>query len=397
MNAQTPRSKDLILILSYGLFMMFAMTTDAIGVIIPRLLSDYRLGLAASGSFHYASMIGIALSGLGLGLLADRLGRKWSLRLGLGLFALSNALMMAVDRFEVLALLFFVSGVAIGLFKTGALALVGDVTPSKADHTKTMSWIEGFFALGAILGPVIVTHLLLEGASWKSLYGFSSLFCIILMMATFFIEFPSTYKAKTISINFSLLLDLGKQKIGLYFAFAEGLYVCTEAAIYVWMPTLLLHYTGDLKLLALYALPIFFGLRALGRFLGPVVLDYLGWQRTLGLACALVAMCFGFAIGLGQTGATIFLPLSGLFMSVIYPILNSKGISSFPRNSQGLGSGILLFFTCVSAVLSPLIMGALGDHFQNPLAGFYLAALMALALAILVWFRLPKVSEQDLD
>jgi hypothetical protein len=59
------------------------------------------------------------------------------------------------------------SGVAIGIFKTGALALIGDISQSTVEHTATMNTVEGFFAVGAIIGPAIVAHLLAGGTSWK--------------------------------------------------------------------------------------------------------------------------------------------------------------------------------------------------------------------------------------
>ena len=48
-------------------------------------------------------------------------------------------------------------------------------------------------------------------------------------------------------------------------------------------------------------------------------------------------------------------------MSVIYPSINSKGISCFPKSEHGAVAGVILFFTCVSTVASPLAMGAAGD------------------------------------
>jgi len=49
----------------------------------------------------------------------------------------------------------------------------------------------------------------------------------------------------------------------------------------------------------------------------------------------------------GGPDATVYLlALSGLFMSVIYPTLNSKGISCFPKAEHGAIAGVILFFTC---------------------------------------------------
>ena len=67
------------------------------------------------------------------------------------------------------------------------------------------------------------------------------------------------------------------------------------------------------------------------------------------------------------------LPASGLFMSVIYPTINSKGISCAPKADHGAAAGVILFFTCVSAVLAPLAMGAVSDAMGQITYGFWLA------------------------
>lgn len=53
--------------LTYLMFLMFAMTTDSVGLIIPELIRTFDLSLTAAGTFQYATMAGIALAGLLLG------------------------------------------------------------------------------------------------------------------------------------------------------------------------------------------------------------------------------------------------------------------------------------------------------------------------------------------
>ena len=74
-------------------------------------------------------------------------------------------------------------------------------------------------------------------------------------------------------------------KNGYVLAFSGGafLYVGVEAAIYVWMPTLMAGYAGSAVTLATYSISIFFLLRAAGRFLGAWVLTRVQWQTVLAL------------------------------------------------------------------------------------------------------------------
>src|SRR4051794_25909926 len=116
--------------LTYVMFAMFAMTTDSVGIIIPEVVRTFGLSLTAAGTFQYATMGGIAVAALLLGHLADRLGRRRTIILGLTLFAAACFLFTAGHSFLFFAALLAMSGVAIGIFKTGALALIGDLSSS---------------------------------------------------------------------------------------------------------------------------------------------------------------------------------------------------------------------------------------------------------------------------
>ncbi len=75
-------------------------------------------------------------------------------------------------------------------------------------------------------------------------------------------------------------------------------------------------------------------------------------------------------------------------MSVLYPTINSKGISCFPKAEHGSVSGVILFFTCLSAVISPWAMGVVSDLFGDPAYGFRLATALAAILSVLAGFNL---------
>jgi len=360
MNSAPSAQRDLSIIkwLTFFMFTMFAMTTDSVGVIIPEVIKEFHLSMTVGGAFHYAAMSGIAFAGFFLGYLADKIGRKKSIILGL-----------------------VISGVAIGIFKTGALALIGDISQSTVEHTATMNTVEGFFAVGAIIGPAIVAHLLAGGTSWKWLYVIAGTICLLLIVTASFVQYPQTAGSSE-SVDLKRTLQMMKNPYALGFSAAIFLYVTVESAVYVWMPTLLAGYQGRLIWVATYAISIFFILRAAGRFIGSWVLARLNWATVVTIFSLAILLCFGISMFAGVRGAILLLPLSGLFMSVLYPTLNSKGISCFRKPEHGAVSGVILFFTCVAAVLGPLAMGAVSDHFGDPKCGFVLATVFAALLFV---------------
>lgn len=368
----------LIKALTYMMFMMFAMTTDAVGKIIPEVMKQFDLSMTAAGLLHYAPMIAVALAGILLGFVADRLGRKTTIVLGLSLFAFASYMFLTGNSFAFFLSLMVISGLSIGVFKTGALALIGDISTSTRAHTSTMNAVEGFFGVGSIIGPFVVTYLLSRGVAWKWLYVVAGTLCVALITIAVMVKYPETRKSSVEPVNLKGTLAMLRDPFALGFSLAAFLYVAVESAVYVWMPTLLQHYEGNLVLLSTYSLTIFFILRAGGRFLGTWLMARFNWAMVLSLFSLAIFGCFVGSFAGGKDLAVLLLPLSGLFMSVIYPTINSKGISCFPKIKHGSIAGIILFFTAAGAALGPLSMGAVSDLFGHEMKnGFILATLYA--------------------
>jgi fucose permease len=366
--------------LTFMMFMMFAMTTDSVGVIIPEVIKAFHLSMTAGGAFHYATMSAIAVAAITLGFLADLLGRKKTIVFGLILFALNSYLFSVANSFSAFVLLLVVSGAAIGIFKTGALALIGDISQSTQDHTSTMNLVEGFFGVGAIIGPAIVARLLAGGVSWKWLYVIAGTICVLLIITASLVRYPRTMKTSTEHINLARTFHLLKNPYALGFSLACFLYVAVECAVYVWLPTYLGSNRPSSVFMATYVVSIFFILRAAGRFLGAWVTERWHWTTVLVVFSGAILICFLGAMFGGADATVYLLALSGLFMSVIYPTLNSKGISCFPKAEHGAIAGVILFFTCGGAALGPLGMGAVSDLFGGLRAGFVLATALAALL-----------------
>jgi fucose permease len=359
--------------LTFVMFLVFAMTTDSVGIIIPQIIKTFHLSLTAAGTFQYASMAGIAVAGFFLGHLADTFGRKRTIVAGLTLFAAASYLFAAGNSFVYFSILLGVSGIGIGVFKTGALALVGDLSKSTTEHTSLMNTVEGFFGVGSIIGPAILAYLLATGASWKGLYILAGTICVVLILIALRAQYPHSTKANQESMDLRHTVAAMKDKYALVFSLGAFLYVATEAAVYVWMPTLLAGYKGSAAAFVGYSISIFFMLRAAGRFVGAWLLERFNWTTVLALFSGVILICFIGAV-VGGTGAAVYLlPASGLFMSVIYPSINSKGISCFPKSEHGTVAGVILFFTCLSAVVGPLAMGAVSDSMGDAKYGFVLA------------------------
>ncbi len=203
--------------------------------------------------------------------------------LGLTLFAAASYLFAAGNSFVYFSILLAVSGIGIGVFKTGALALIGDLSKSTTEHTSLMNTVEGFFGVGSIIGPAILAHLLgdrriVEGIVRSGRY---SLRAADSHRVTRPIPDQSegqrgTYRPQPYAGGNEESLRTG------VFA-GRVLYVATEAAVYVWMPTLLMVITAPQSHSPLTASPSSSSCALSGRFVGAWMLERFYWTKVLAL------------------------------------------------------------------------------------------------------------------
>ncbi|MDP5039431.1 MAG: MFS transporter, partial [Paraglaciecola sp.] len=280
------------------------------------------------------------------------------------------------------------------------------------EHTGTMNGAEAFFGIGAIIGPLIVAWMVREGVDWKLLYVLAGGMCTLLILLAWKADYP-THKKHTSNkepINFMSSLKLLKNPYAMGFSVGAFLYVAAESAIYVWMPSYLVcdaaslsdtfacYTDGPDKMLAMYAVSVFFSLRAAGRFVGIWMMQRYNWSLVLLLFSFAIMVCFVAGL-LGGKGVALYtFPLTGIFMSVIYPTFNSKGISCFTKREHGTVAGVILFFTAAGAAAGPFIMGVISDAYGGDAKyGFIVAtAFTAILFAGLLYNYLFNPTEKRL-
>jgi len=91
------------------------------------------------------------------------------------------------------------------------------------------------------------------------------------------------------------------------------------------------------------------------------MMQHFNWAAVMLMFSLAILICFLGGLWGGPQLALYLFPLSGIFMSVIYPTINSKGISCFPKHEHGTVAGVILFFTAAGAAAGPLIMGIVSD------------------------------------
>ncbi|MGJ5712718.1 multidrug efflux MFS transporter NorA [Staphylococcus auricularis] len=143
--------KKQLAILYFNIFLVFL----GIGLVVP-VLPVYLKDLGLKGGdlgilvavFAFAQMI---ISPFG-GNLADKLGKKLIIVIGLVLYAVSEYLFAISNTFALLIISRILGGFSAGMVMPGVTGMIADISPG-ADKAKNFGYMSGIINTGYILGP----------------------------------------------------------------------------------------------------------------------------------------------------------------------------------------------------------------------------------------------------
>jgi AAHS family 4-hydroxybenzoate transporter-like MFS transporter len=142
--------------------------TQAIGYVAPAIVKTFHVSRAALAPVFSASLIGLMLGALLGGPLADRIGRRPVLLMGMLVFGVLSLLTASAESIESLLVLRLLTGLGLGSVMPNAVALTSEFSPERTRSTAVM-WMFCGFSLGAALGGLAAAGLI-QDFGWKSVF-----------------------------------------------------------------------------------------------------------------------------------------------------------------------------------------------------------------------------------
>ncbi|RXZ38451.1 MFS transporter [Oxalobacteraceae bacterium CAVE-383] len=156
---------------------------QAMGYVAPALRESLGLGASALGPIFSASLVGMLIGALTLGMLADRIGRRPVLIGSLAFCGLVMCGTVYVQTAPQLLAMRFITGLGLGTLLPTALAMTSEFSPQRSRHTITMLMSLGFVS-GAAIGGVIASHII-PFVGWQGVFllaGGASLVTALVML-----------------------------------------------------------------------------------------------------------------------------------------------------------------------------------------------------------------------
>lgn len=379
------RSLSLWLLTAGGFFAFFTFgfVDNIKGPTLPNLLQELDFTYSQGGGILFGAYVGFVIATLLAGPLSDLLGNRLILLAAAIFIALGTVGMASVATYPLLFGSMLVIGLGTGAIEVGGNALIVALHPQA--QGRFLNLLATFHGVGALLVPLYAAWVLTGTGSWRQVFLYSVPLAVLLALLFLVTPRPPVTEQERAGFDGATLRRTGFSPTMLCFYLAISLYVATELGIAAWLVEYLIKSKNIAQTTAAYYLSGFFGCIIVGRLVGSVFVERIGYLRSVLLATVGALLCILGAL-FGPPALAFGLPLSGLFCSLIFPTLTAAVSRLHPQNT-GTILGLLFTAAGIGGALGPAAIGvasdALGIHWGFGLTALYCAGSIV-ALGVLM-------------
>ncbi|RMZ51622.1 MFS transporter [Flavobacteriaceae bacterium PRS1] len=393
-------------------YFVFAILLNSVGIVIAKSINVYHVSESQASLLEAFKDLPIAIVSFLIASFLPRLGYKKAMLIALVIVFFGCLQMIFGNTFLYTKILFLTVGVSFALIKLSVYSLIGIVTSSKKEHASMMSSIEGFFMVGIALAYFLFPAFYSDTNvnAWLNVYY---VICGLIVISFVFLLFSKIeYTVEVIGSN--LKEDLLKSikliiiPLVLVFLASAFFFVMIEQGIMTWLPTFnekIFNFSEQLsvQMASILALSL-----ALGRFIAGYLTRFISWMYLV-IICVIISGIILLSV-LPQLKVDVeslngitritdvptlgfILPLIGLFIAPIYPLLNSTVLSSLPKSLHSPMSGLIIIFSALGGTIGSRIIGELFESIGGANAFYFL--LIPMVLLIVFVLLIEKLSKQS--
>ncbi|MEV0685317.1 MFS transporter [Nocardia sp. NPDC050378] len=369
-------------------YLFDALEIVLLSMALPSIRTDLGITITQGGLLATATLVGIGVSSVLGGYVADNFGRKKALVAALSIFGVFTAAIYVVPSFEVFLLLRFLAGIGLGAVWSVVSAYVVETWPEKHRGRAAAFVISAFPAGGAMAATISGWFL----PDWRLMFLVSGCAVVlpIAIVAVFFAESATWAAEKTDNVDDVVsvrdVLGPSLRRRTLLGTLMAALALFGYWGAMTWLPTYLTTERG----LPSTSVALFITMLNLGMFVGyngfGFLADHIGRHRTIILTLLGVTLTLPiYALTTHETALLWMGPLFGAF-TAFFGLFGSYLGELFPTRARATGAGFCFNVGRGVSALAPFALAGLaaGIGLQGGLilcAGFFgFAAVVALFL-----------------
>ncbi|MEO2266545.1 MFS transporter [Pseudoalteromonas sp. YIC-656] len=360
-------------------YFLFAILLNSVGTVILQATHTMDVSKPQAASLEGFKDLPIAFVSFLVASFIPRVGYKVALLVAMTATLAACLITPAIGQFWMLKLLFATIGASFALVKVSVYALVGQVTDNAQQHSSLFSFVEGMFMVGVLSGYWVFAAFIDDTSplAWLNVYYLLAALALLTLFIVLQAPIAAPKKAKdeassSAFAEFLSMLKLCAQPLVLIFVISTFLYVLIEQSIGTWLPTFnneVLHMPVDISV---QLTSIFAASLAVGRLLAGTILRFVRWYTLVNVNLLMMGILVVITLPIAASYkpdavASIFevpfaaflMPLIGLFMAPIYPILNSAMLSSLAPHMHAKMTGLIVVFSALGGTVGSLITGLL--------------------------------------
>jgi fucose permease len=391
------------------IYVVFAILLNSVGTVILQSISTFGIDKPEASSLERYKDLTIAFVSFLVASFLPMLGYRRSMMLALVIVGAACTLMPLYPSFLTTKLLFACIGVSFVLTKVSVYSSIGLLTVDKTAHSRLTNTIEGLFMVGVLAGNWLFSAYVDSAHPgnpvWMNVYWVITGMCalVFMLLATGQLDESAAHAEghnNSFADSLMEMLRLFIRPLVYVFLASAFLYVLIEQSFSTWLPTFNNEILKLPNAMSIQFASILAGMTAFGRIGAGIVLKRISWYSLLNVCVVgmgvLVVLVLPLArdviarpdIGwLNAPVAAYLIPVLGLLMAPIYPVINSVALSSLPKPMHAAMTGLIVVFSALGGTLGSYITARVFASFDGIHAFYFSLVPMSLLLVTLFLFK----------
>ncbi|WBV53014.1 MFS transporter [Chryseobacterium gambrini] len=374
-------------------FLIFSMVLNCMGIVILQL-SEAKITYDKLGFLESFKDLPIAFISLFAVNFISKTGTKKSLILALTIVGICSLILPFVEVFWFYKVWFAIIGACFAIGKICVFGIIRNNISDEKSLAKTMNSVEASFMIGIFVVNIGFGWVISSQFSefWK--FGFLSISVLSAITIFLFSKLPVSEPEKMKNENiFKEVAGVANPLIIIFLGVVFSI-VFIEQSFNSWLPSF---YKNHLKVNSFFALQAssFLALFSyIGRTVTANVIQRFSLPKYYILCLSSIVIVLLIIIGIQFSGMDdskilLFLfPVIGLFLSPLYPVINSKMIATIDKSKANVFTSLIVIFSSLGSSVSSIIMSVLfGNQLLNYYSVYILSAVILLFTISLIYFR----------
>lgn len=377
-------------------FLIFSMVLNCMGLIILQLADDNitygELGFLES--FKDLPIAFISLFAVGF---INKTGSKKALILALSIVGLCSCLLPFIADFWFYKLWFAIIGACFAIGKICVFGIIRNNISDEKSLAKTMNSVEASFMIGIFVVNTGFGWLI--SSQYSEFWKFGFLMIAVLSVVTIFLlsKAPISESKPLESKNvFSELSGFTTPSIAFFLAVVFFI-VFVEQGFNSWLPSFYKNHLNVNSFFALQATSFLSIFSYAGRTVTANIIRRFELSKyyitCISLIIALLLIILGVQYFDSEDSRLILFlfPVVGLFLSPLYPVINSRMIAQVDKEKVNLFTSLIVIFSSLGSSVSSIIMAILfGKQLLNFYPLYILFSVSLLFVISLMYFNVSK-------